>query len=183
MTIRGRSATARTPGSTSSRCIPTRQASQRCECSSHRPFDPVPLPLLSQHHSTALPSPKRYDKRYEEEGFKDSRTAIRCTSKLRHCGHRLHQRHLHPWLQPLLAQHGADSQPCAKANVYRREGLCARGSRRTGRGIGSDQRHFHQRLRPLPRPDTGTEGEAPGMCTSGIRCVWDIPITGFYHCF
>jgi hypothetical protein len=23
------------------------------------------LPLLSQHHSTALPSPKRYDKRYE----------------------------------------------------------------------------------------------------------------------
>src|SRR5215208_641303 len=27
---------------------------------------PVPLSLLSQHHSTALPSPKRYDNRYED---------------------------------------------------------------------------------------------------------------------
>ena len=34
--------------------------------SSHRLLDPVLLPLLSQPHSTALPSPKRYDKRYEE---------------------------------------------------------------------------------------------------------------------
>jgi hypothetical protein len=25
------------------------------------------LPLLSQHHSTTLPSPNRYDKRYEEK--------------------------------------------------------------------------------------------------------------------
>jgi hypothetical protein len=25
-----------------------------------------PLPILSRHHSTALPSPKRYDNRYEE---------------------------------------------------------------------------------------------------------------------
>jgi hypothetical protein len=33
--------------------------------SSHRPLDPLPLSLLSQHHSTALPSTKRYDKRYE----------------------------------------------------------------------------------------------------------------------
>ncbi len=33
--------------------------------SSHRPLDPLPLSLLSQHHTTALPSPKRYDKRYE----------------------------------------------------------------------------------------------------------------------
>src|SRR5918998_6177554 len=35
-----------------------------------RLLDPVPLPLLSQHyHSTALSSPKRYGKRYEEEVF------------------------------------------------------------------------------------------------------------------
>jgi hypothetical protein len=33
--------------------------------SSHRPLDPLPLALPSQRHSTALPSPKRYDKRYE----------------------------------------------------------------------------------------------------------------------
>jgi hypothetical protein len=35
--------------------------------SSHRPLDPLPLALPSQRHSTALPSPKRYDKRYEAE--------------------------------------------------------------------------------------------------------------------
>src|ERR671917_248738 len=39
---------------------------QRCGGSSHQLFDPVLLPLVSQPHSTALPSPKRYDKRYEE---------------------------------------------------------------------------------------------------------------------
>jgi hypothetical protein len=33
---------------------------------SYRYLDLVLSPLLSQHHSTALPSPKRYDKRYEE---------------------------------------------------------------------------------------------------------------------
>jgi hypothetical protein len=33
--------------------------------SSHLLLDPVPLPLLSQPHSTARPSPNRYDKRYE----------------------------------------------------------------------------------------------------------------------
>jgi hypothetical protein len=35
--------------------------------SSHRSFDPVALPLLSQHHSKALLSPKCYGKRYEVE--------------------------------------------------------------------------------------------------------------------
>src|SRR5215207_1554827 len=33
-------------------------------CSSHRLLAPVPLPLLSQHHSTGRSSPKRYDERY-----------------------------------------------------------------------------------------------------------------------
>src|SRR5215216_6813118 len=37
----------------------------RHECSAHRLLDAAPLSLLSQRHSTALPSPKRYDKRYE----------------------------------------------------------------------------------------------------------------------
>ena len=32
-----------------------------------RSHHPVDLSFLSQHHSTALPSPKRYDKRYEEK--------------------------------------------------------------------------------------------------------------------
>ena len=41
-------------------------AMQRRGDSFHRLFDSVGLPLLSQHHSTARPSPKRYDKRYEE---------------------------------------------------------------------------------------------------------------------
>ena len=41
-------------------------AMQQCGASSHRLLDSVPLPLVSQPHSTALPSPKRYDKRYEE---------------------------------------------------------------------------------------------------------------------
>jgi hypothetical protein len=31
------------------------------------------LPLVSQHHSTTLPSPKRYDKRYEEKFLRDIR--------------------------------------------------------------------------------------------------------------
>src|SRR5215218_360576 len=42
-------------------------------CSSFRFFAPVPLPLPSQHHSTALPSLKRYDNRYEDRFL--SRTA------------------------------------------------------------------------------------------------------------
>src|SRR5829696_2748631 len=38
----------------------------RCRLS-HRLLDPAPLSVLSQPHSTALPSPSRYDKRYEEK--------------------------------------------------------------------------------------------------------------------
>ena len=38
-----------------------------------RSHHPVDLSFLSQHHSTALPSPKRYDKRYEEEILKNIR--------------------------------------------------------------------------------------------------------------
>src|SRR5215204_6887259 len=41
--------------------------------SSHRFLDPALLPLLSQPHSTALPSPKRYDKRYEGKVLKNIR--------------------------------------------------------------------------------------------------------------
>jgi hypothetical protein len=41
-------------------------ARRRHEGSSHRLLDPVPFPRLSQRHSTALPSLKRYEKRYEE---------------------------------------------------------------------------------------------------------------------
>jgi hypothetical protein len=33
----------------------------------------APLPVLSQHHSTRRPSPKRYDKRYEEKVLKNIR--------------------------------------------------------------------------------------------------------------
>src|SRR5215203_6761538 len=40
---------------------------RRCEGSSHPILAPVPLPLLSQHHTTALPSPKRYGNCYERE--------------------------------------------------------------------------------------------------------------------
>ena len=36
-----------------------------------RSHHPVDLSLLSQHHSTRRPSPKRYDKRYEEEILKN----------------------------------------------------------------------------------------------------------------
>src|SRR5829696_5496162 len=42
-------------------------ARRHCECSSHRPLDPVLLFLLSQRHSTAAPSPSRYGNRYEVE--------------------------------------------------------------------------------------------------------------------
>lgn len=38
-------------------------------CSSHRLLTPVPLLVLSQHHSTAQPSPKRCDNRYEQGDF------------------------------------------------------------------------------------------------------------------
>src|SRR5215208_5068033 len=47
--------------------IQTKQATQQSGGSSHRFLDPVPLSLLSQHHTTALPSPKRYGNRYERE--------------------------------------------------------------------------------------------------------------------
>ncbi len=39
---------------------------RQCGGLSYRLLDSVVLTILSQHHSTALPSPKRYDKRYEE---------------------------------------------------------------------------------------------------------------------
>src|SRR5215203_3128102 len=38
-----------------------------------RLLDPLPLPLPPQHHSTALPSPKRYDNLYEEKFLRDIR--------------------------------------------------------------------------------------------------------------
>src|SRR5829696_5514124 len=41
-------------------------ARRQCGGSSYRLLDPVGLPLLSQPHSTALPSPKRYGNRYED---------------------------------------------------------------------------------------------------------------------
>src|SRR5215218_3967409 len=46
----------------------TRQARRRYGGLSHRFLDSVDLPLLSRHHFTAPPSPKRYDNRYEVEG-------------------------------------------------------------------------------------------------------------------
>jgi hypothetical protein len=45
---------------------PTMRAVLRRDDSSSRFLGPVVLPLLSQRHSTALPSPKRYDNRYED---------------------------------------------------------------------------------------------------------------------
>src|SRR5919107_1220198 len=45
-------------------------------CSSYRFLDLVPLPHLSQPHSTALPSPERYDNRYEAED--PGRTSQNC---------------------------------------------------------------------------------------------------------
>jgi hypothetical protein len=44
---------------------PTTQDERRRDISCHRLLDPVGLPFLSQHHSTALTSPKRYGNRYE----------------------------------------------------------------------------------------------------------------------
>src|SRR3712207_7186294 len=42
---------------------PTKQAIRRRCGSSHRFLCLAPLPLLSQHHSTALPSPERFGSR------------------------------------------------------------------------------------------------------------------------
>ena len=42
-----------------------KQAKGRYGCSAHLLLVDVRLPLLSQHHSTALTSPKRYGNRYE----------------------------------------------------------------------------------------------------------------------
>ena len=39
----------------------TKQSGWRCGGSCCRLLDPVPLPLLSRHHSTAVPSPKRHE--------------------------------------------------------------------------------------------------------------------------
>src|SRR5215204_6286281 len=46
--------------------LATRLAMGRRGYSSYRHLDLVPLPLVPQHHSTALPPPTRYEKRYEE---------------------------------------------------------------------------------------------------------------------
>jgi hypothetical protein len=81
--------------------------------SSHRTLGLVTLPFLSRHHSTAPPSLKRY----EEDAFK-SFPAPLCLAPLvlRRCGHRLDQRHLHPWLCPLrLTQHRGNVQSGACA--------------------------------------------------------------------
>lgn len=43
----------------------TKPAMRWSGCSSHLFLDPVRLPLPSRHHSTPLPSPGRYDNRYE----------------------------------------------------------------------------------------------------------------------
>ena len=40
-------------------------AKKLCDVSTYRLLAPVPVPRLSQQHSTALASPKRYDKRYD----------------------------------------------------------------------------------------------------------------------
>src|SRR5215217_8708488 len=42
----------------------TRPARWRCGYSSHQLLDPLGVLLLSQLHSTALPSPNRYEERY-----------------------------------------------------------------------------------------------------------------------
>jgi hypothetical protein len=42
-------------------------------CSSYRFLDRALLSFQSQRHSTALPSAKRYDKRYEEKFLRDIR--------------------------------------------------------------------------------------------------------------
>jgi hypothetical protein len=44
----------------------TKQSTRQYGGSSHRILDLNGLPLLSQHHSAAPPSLKRYDKRYED---------------------------------------------------------------------------------------------------------------------
>jgi hypothetical protein len=43
----------------------TKPATRRCGASPHQLLDPVPLPLLAQHHSTAEPSAKRYGNHYK----------------------------------------------------------------------------------------------------------------------
>jgi hypothetical protein len=56
---------------------PAQRPGQPCGGTAAHPTDF--LPVLSQPHSTALPSPKRYDKRYEQDV--SERFAL-----LRHCG-------------------------------------------------------------------------------------------------
>src|SRR5215212_1699422 len=66
-TNRGRSPATPKPQAPSSRYTTTKRARRRRGSSSHRflALDPLFLPLPSRHHPTALPSPKRYDNRYE----------------------------------------------------------------------------------------------------------------------
>src|SRR5215207_3845180 len=63
----------------SGRMLPaTKLTKLQCGSLSHRLLDPaVPLPLLSQHHTTALPSLRRYDMRYEDCTSNSRSTDIR----------------------------------------------------------------------------------------------------------
>src|SRR5215211_692547 len=60
----------------------TKQAERQCVGSSHRLLYPLLLPLLSRHHSTALPSLKSYEGRYEEEGPKGSALPAPATARV-----------------------------------------------------------------------------------------------------
>src|SRR5215210_3807013 len=42
----------------------------------HRPLDPGSLPLLSRPHSTAVPSPERYDERYDGVWWAERNTTL-----------------------------------------------------------------------------------------------------------
>jgi hypothetical protein len=49
----------------------TKRAVRRYDASYHRLLDPALLPLASQPHSTARPSPKRYDNRFKGKILKN----------------------------------------------------------------------------------------------------------------
>jgi len=51
----------------------TKPAGRRCGCSTWGLLALALLPLVSQDQFTALPSPKRYDNRYEQEFLKNIR--------------------------------------------------------------------------------------------------------------
>jgi hypothetical protein len=76
--------------------------------------------LLSRPYSTAVPSPNRYGRRYEERFNTIFAPAPPCVSKRRRCGHHLFEGQLNPRPSPVPTPRYGKVQPHRACGVFDR---------------------------------------------------------------